>query len=333
MRKFIFVMAALAAMVMNAHTVEQKFYDNTYVTLKGGVTALMHPGCNGYENLGHTFEAATGLEIGKWITPNWGLSIDGTNGWTNGSKVGHFQDKYAVNYLTVSALGKYRFMPMNKFNIALAAGPMWIHGFKKDAQDANDMGAKMRIEFNYNFTNHLAMQVAPELNYNMRHTNDPTWIPTKHLDQPYFDSRRAWYGIMVGVTYKMGNEFTVCDYKYTQADIDALNAEINTLRSRTPVERVVEKTIVKNVADEYVIFFDKNRSILSKEAKNTLDKITGTVVIQGHASEEGTYARNEILSKERATVVADYLKARGVKVLGAEGMGATGSRVAIIKIQ
>lgn len=326
MRKFIFMMAALAAMIMNAHTVEQKVFDNTYITLKGGVTALMHPGCNGYENLGHTFEAATSLEAGKWITPHWGMSIVGTNGWTNGSKVGLFQDEYTVNYVTVGAMAKYRIIANDRWNFVGLTGPMWIHGFKKDAPDHNNMGVKFGLEANYNINSKFGLQVAPELNYNFQPSNG---------NQPYFDARNAWYGLMLGITYKMGNEFVTCDYKYTQADVDALNAEINALRSRTPetIERIVEKTVVKNIADEYVVFFDKNRSILSSDAKKILDGITGTVTIQGHASEEGTYTRNEILSKERATVVADYLKARGVKVLGAEGMGATGNRVAIIKIQ
>lgn len=333
MRKILFVMATIVAMVMNAHVVGQKFYDNTYVTIKGGATALMHPGCNGYENLGHTFEAATGLEIGKWVTPHWGFSIDGTNGWTNGSKVGVFQDDYAVNYLTVAAMAKYRFMPMSKFNIALAAGPQWIHGFKKDATDGNDIGAKMKIEFNYNLSNHFALQVAPELNYNMRHV---AWIPTKTVTQPYFDSRRAWYGLMVGVTYKIGNEFIECPYKYTQSEWDALNAEINDLRSRQPevVEKVVEKVVIKKEQSlEYVVFFDKNSAILSEASKATLNKINGSVIVRGGASEDGTLKRNNQLSQERADAVSEYLTNRGVKVLSSTGLGVTGNRVAIVTVQ
>ena len=327
MRKFIFMMAALAAMVMSAHTTEQKFFDNTYITLKGGVTALMHPGCNGYENLGHTFEAATSLQIGKWITPHWGMAIDGTNGWRNGSKFGNFQKSngfYTVNYVTVAALAKYRWQ-FSKFNMVAAVGPMWIHGFKKNAVDPNDIGTKMQLEFNYDLNNKWQLNIVPELNYNFTTTGG---------NQPRFDSRNAWYGLMAGVTYKFGNEFVECPYIYTQSDVDKLNAEINDLRARQPeiVEKVVEKVIVKG-ADQYVVFFDKNSSKLSDASKTILDNIKGEVIIQGHASEEGTYARNEVLAKERATVVAEYLTNKGIKVLGTQGMGATGSRVAIIQVK
>ena len=47
---------AMFAMSATAQTVKpSKFLDNTAVTVKGGVSGLVHPGCNGYENLGHTF--------------------------------------------------------------------------------------------------------------------------------------------------------------------------------------------------------------------------------------------------------------------------------------
>lgn len=328
MKKIMFIMAALAAMIVSAHTTEQKLFDNTYATVKGGVTALMHPGCNGYENLGHTFEAATGLEIGKWITPHWGFSFDGTNGWTNGSKYGRFQDDYAVNYVTVAGLVKYN-LPVNKFNFVAAAGPQWIHGFKKDAADANNLGAKMKLEVNYNVNNRIAVQAAPELNYNFSPNNG---------NQPYFDARNAWYGLMLGVTYKFGNEFVECPYRYTQADVDALNAEINDLRARQPevvtriVEKEVEKFIIKS-ATEYVVLFNKNSAVLSNEAKSILNCITGDVIVKGGASEDGTVTRNNELSYERAQAVADYLKARNVNVTNVEGMGVTGNRAAIIIVK
>ena len=332
MKKFLAICIALVAMVASAHTVETRLFDNTYVTLKGGATALMHPGCNGYANWGHTIEAATGLEFGKWITPRFGVSLDGTNGWTNGSKVGVFQDKYTVNYLTVAALAKYRFMPFNKFNIALAAGPQWIHGFKKEAEDANDLGAKMKIEFNYNFNNHFALQVAPELNYNMRHV---AWIPTKTQNQPYFDSRRAWYGLMVGVTYKIGNEFQECTYRYTQADIDRLNAEINDLRNRKPevVTEIQKVEVIKEVPvgqqTVYVVAFDYGKAELDQAGRDVLNSIPEDVIVdvQGEASYPGSANYNQALSERRANVVAGYLANRGVHVGNCNGIGATGHQI------
>ena len=83
-------MAAIVALVSNAHTYETNFFDNTYVRVSGGVTALTHPNCLGYENLGHTMQAVIGAEVGKWITPNFGVAFVGNAGFRNGSKYGYF---------------------------------------------------------------------------------------------------------------------------------------------------------------------------------------------------------------------------------------------------
>lgn len=325
MRKFFMIMAAMAAMFMSAHTNDTKVFDATYVTIKGGVTALMHPGCNGYENFGHTFESATSLQIGKWITPHLGISIDGTNGWTNGSKFGTFQDDYAVNYVTVAALAKYRFMPFNKFNIAFAAGPEWIHGFNKNAADNNDIGTKMQIEFNYNLTNKWQLNVVPELNYNFTRITG---------NQPRFDSRNAWYGLMAGITYNFGNKFTTCDKLYTQSDIDNLNSEINDLRSRQP-EIIKEVEIIEKIVTAKVpyavVMFDKNSAELSDNAKNMLNNIDGPVTIVGSASPEGTELRNKQLASDRANAVANYLRNNNVDIVSINSDMTIGSRVVIIK--
>lgn len=314
--------AMMVAMVMSAHTTEQKFFDNTYVTIKGGVTTLMRPGCNGYENYGHTFEAATSLQAGKWLTPTWGIAIDGTNGWTNGSKFGVFQSDYAVNYVTVSTLAKYR-IPFGKFNVVAATGPMWIHGFNKNLPDNNDLGAKMQLEFNYDVNSDWQLNFVPELNYNLTRIAG---------SQPRFDSRNAWYGLMAGVTYKFNDGFTKCDKVYTQAEWDILNNKVNELRNRKPETVEVEKVVIKtvNTATEYVVFFSKNSTELTNAAIKTLNKVSGNVKVVGGASEDGTLKRNQELSVERANVVADYLKNRGVNVTSVVGAGVTGSRAVVV---
>ena len=51
------------------------------------------------------------------------------------------------------------------------------------------------------------------------------------------NANTAMVEMQAGLTYHFGNSngehyMTLCDKKYTQADIDALNAEINALRAR-----------------------------------------------------------------------------------------------------
>lgn len=323
-------MAAIAAMFVNAQTYEpSKFIDNTYIRVSGGATALMHPECNGYENLGHTIQAVIGAEIGKWITPKFGVAFAGNFGIDNGSKFGFMHSENAFNYITVTGLVKgnvSKFFKKNpKVEVVLATGPMWIHGFP-GKNYWNDFGVKFQGEVNVNMTNRLQLNFIPELNYNLTRSAVG--------DHPRFDSRNAWYGLQVGLTYKLGKQFTECPYTYTQADIDALNAEINDLRARQPeiVEKIVEKVVVKQSdATEAIVLFDKNSSVLSEEMKAILNTINGDVKVIGSASPEGSKSRNIELATERANVVANYLKDRKVNIKDVTTDLSIGSRTVIIK--
>ena len=114
MKKIFSLMIAIVAMfAMNAQTFESsRFIDNTYVRVEGGATALTHPGCLGYEDFGHTIQGVIGAEVGKWITPKFGVAFEGDFGIRNGSKFGYFnyewvdaeqyQKAQRFNYITVT---------------------------------------------------------------------------------------------------------------------------------------------------------------------------------------------------------------------------------------
>ena len=346
MKKIFSLMIAIAAMfTMSAQTyVAPKFTDNTYVTLRYGVTALMHPECecNDFENFGHSLAQQTELQFGKWVTPRFAVALDGVVSWGTFSHqsvfstpkyVGGVKQTYAVPFITVSALAKYRFVDTNKFAFTTVAGPGWVHGFVKNGtgkNDKNDLMAKFQLEFTYKLTDRLDVDVVPELNYNLTRNGANK--------QPYFDSHDAWYGLNVGITYRLGNKFQECPYKYTQADVDALNAEINELRARQPqvVEKIVEKVIIKEVSakndiKEANVLFDFDSAQLSNEAKAMLDNITGEVEVIGSASPEGTKTHNAQLATKRAEAVANYLKARNVKVKNVTADLNIGSRAATVK--
>lgn len=67
MKKFFSIMIAFVAMfTMSAQTVQPSaLFDNTEISVKGGVSSLMHPNCNGYENLGHTMQGTVGAGVTK----------------------------------------------------------------------------------------------------------------------------------------------------------------------------------------------------------------------------------------------------------------------------
>ena len=345
------MIAIVAMFTMNAQTFESsRFIDNTYFRVEGGATALTHPGCLSYEDFGHTIQGVIGAEVGKWITPKFGVAFEGDFGIRNGSKFGYFnyewvdaeqyQKAQRFNYITVTGLTKFNMSnifagwnPNRKVEFVLATGPMWIHGFPGKNYE-NDFGVKFKAEINYNATERWQLNLIPEFNYNL--TGCYSYGTYEH---PRFDSRNSWYGLKVGVTYKMGKQFTECPYKYTQADVDKLNAEINDLRARQPetVTKVVTKEVaVKTVYQPvYVVAFDFSKAELDQAGRDVLDAIpTDAVVdVQGEASYPGAKKFNQKLSERRASVVTEYLTKRGIKVGNCNGIGETGHQIVKVVVK
>ena len=345
---FMFMIATVVAFSAFSHTQDTKFFDNTYITVKGGATALTHPQIWGYEDWGHSIQAATSLQVGKWITPHWGAAIDGTMGIKNGSKYGAFQNYGVVvdlpeplnfaevyfnkiNYVTVSALAKYR-IPIGRFNVVAAAGPSWIHGFQhgmignEPVTDYNDIGTKFQVELNYDLTDHIQLNLVPEFNYN---------FTANEGNQPKFNSVTSWYGVMAGLTYNIGGKFQECAYRYTQEDVDALNAKINELQSHQPEvvirDHVVEKVIGGHL-DGVTVLFDKGSYVIPESSKHALAMIEGDVDVIGSYSFEGAEDFNHELAMNRAVAVAEFIKAQGkANVKSVTVDSKLGSRVAVVK--
>lgn len=355
---------AMFAMTMTAQTLEQpKFFDNTYVTLKGGASALTHPGCNDYKDFGHSIQGQAALEFGKWITPKFGVGIEGTVGFDNGSHVGWFQGRNWVNHVDVLALAKFNLNNIfhgykgyaDKVEVVPAVGIGWTHGWTYDydadmmidgengvigTQHENNIMTKYAIDVNINLTNRWQINVEPFYAFNL--TGSKFGCSRTPANYPHFDSRNSWWGLNVGVTYKIGKQFTVCPYKYTQADVDLLNAQINELRSREPEKvievQTVEKYITKTVnnADQFVVFFANASTELTEDAKATLNEIGENSIVNviGSASPDGNADFNATLADQRAEVVKNYLENRGVRVNDAHGVGIDlGARVAVVIVK
>lgn len=340
MKKFLSLLIAVIAICVNAQTYESpRFIDNTYVRISGGATALTHPRCLGYENWGHSIQAVIGAEVGKWVTPKFGVAFAGDFGILNGSKRGLGTDQKAFNgnrfnYITVTGLVKGNLT--NIFNshsrlveVVAATGPMWIYGFP-GKNHHNDFGVKFQAEVNFNVAERLQVNLIPEFNYNL------TGLYSRGTNEhPRFDSRNSWYGLQVGLTYKIGKQFTEHVCSYSQADVDALNAEINKLRNQKPSVVEVEKIVkVTEPVDTYVVNFDYNSSTLDNVAMAILNDVpaNSNVRIVGEASTPGAKSANDRISKQRAKAVANYLNNRGINVVSTEGIGATGRQIVTITI-
>lgn len=314
MKKFLMMLVALvAAISVSAQTyVKPNVFDNTYVQVTYGVTALTHPNCLLGIDWSHSLAQQSGLQVGKYITPKFGVALDGVVSWDTFSCT-KLSD-YTVPFVTVSALAKYRFVDTHKLAFTAVAGPGWAHYFVKDGTDLNGLMTKFQVEFTYKATDRLGIVVAPEFNYNLTNFYG-------NGNQPYFDSRNSWYGLNVGVSYRLGDKFKECPYKYTQGDVDHLNATINDLRAALAqkpnevVKTVVEKSVVvEGVDNSYTVLFAKSSDVVGDvtAVASALNKSDKPVVIVGGTSPEGTEAYNKSLAISRAEAVKAALVKAGV---------------------
>lgn len=338
MKKFIFAMVAMIATIsMYAQHVEsQNFIDNTAVSIKGGISGLTCPEFNKYHNFGHSLQASVGVGVEKWITPVWGFGIDGTFGITNGSDKGVFQSGNWFNYVTVMGQTKLNLTNLclgytgkpYKFELIPSVGIGWIHGFYRSTlvegtytNDGNDLGTKFSVDFKYNVTPLLSVVATPYFAYNLTNTHESKHHKVILEWQPRFDARNSWYGLEVGVSYRLGNTFKVCDKTHTQAEIDALNAEINELREKlekkpttVTVVQYIDKAVVETTDNSYTILFKQGKSDvgdLSNIAKK-LNKTNTSITIVGNTSPEGSEEFNRNLALARANAVKDALVKAGI---------------------
>ena len=338
-KKFLFALTAFAV-VLGANAQSQN--DRLYFSLRGGASGLMHPSCNGYEDFGHTIQGQASAQFGYWVSPVFAVGLEAVTGFENGSKLGHFQGKNWLNHVDVYANAKLNMNNLilgysgqhQKFEFVPTAGIGWVHGFTY-AGHSNDIATKYALDVNYNINDNWQVVASPFLAYNLTGGY-------QGANNPRFDARNAWWGLEAGVTYKFGNGFQTCA-AYPQAEIDALNAQINELRARQPetrvvekeVEKIVVKQVEKKVYQDIIIEFKNNSTELEGREAAKLGGIPreAKVTVIGSASKPGNDERNAYLAKTRAEVVAAKIRANGVKDVTVESAGTKyDEKAAIVKI-
>lgn len=348
MKKLVLLFAAATmAVSVSAQTVqESKVFDNIYVGINGGVSTKTTQN-RWLSNLNPN----AGLRVGRWFTPVFGLAAE-SNVYFNDRAAGdHYGIHTTAKFLNTSLLGTvnasnlfggYKGQP-RAFEVIAVYGMGWGHAFgcghRSDA-----LTSKAGLDLAYNFGSDKQWQVYVEPSV--------TWALAGNNGLGHngaYDINKSMVQLNAGLIYKFKNSNGTHNFKIAelrdQAEIDALNAQINELRNRKPqvVEKVIEKPakeIVKEVSVSDLIFvtFAQGKSTLTAEAKKALDEVAEGkhVQIVGTASPEGSKAINDKLSQNRADVVADYLKGRGVIVDEATGkgvQGTTSNRLAIVYVK
>ena len=370
--------ASIFAASASAQTVaESKTFDNIYIGINGGVAT---------KTTGHKWlsdlNSNAGLRLGRYFTPVFGLAVEGNAYFSN--KPWHSTGT-VVRATNVSLLGTVNLSNWfggepRVFEVSALYGLGWMHvftnnkQFEKDTEyQRNRMTSKAALNFAFNFGAEKQWQiyVEPSINFAfLGQSRNKELVATgnpanpigivEHSDyrykaatqagQPAYNINNSFVQLNAGIIYKFKNSngthnFTIVTPR-DQAEIDALNAQINELRNRKPevitkeVEVVKEVPAVKEftVSDLVFVTFAQGKYNLTKEAKAALDNIKegSHVQVVGTASPEGSAALNQKLSEKRATVVANYLSGRGVIVDEATGkgvQGVTSNRLAVVYVK
>ncbi len=370
MKKLFTLMAAgLVAASMNAQTVtESQTFDNFYIGINGGV-ATKTTGHAWLKNLNPN----AGLRIGRNFTPVFGLAVEsnayfGNKPWESvGTTVRALNTSLLGTVNLSNWFGGYKGEP-RAFEVTAFFGLGWGHVFgqadryvgsdpkatlAENAAAGNQniiktdgLTSKAGLDFTFNLGEKKAWQfyIEPAIIWGLNGLG---------YEGVEYNINKSFVQLNAGVIYKFKNSngthnFTIAQLR-DQAEIDALNATINDLRSELAKKpKEVVKEVVKEapavqpqvVKVENLVFvtFAQGKSVLTKEAKKALDGVKAGkhVQIVGTASPEGSKELNDKLSQARADEVAKYLSNNGVIIDEASGkgvQGTTSNRLAVVYVK
>ena len=330
---FSFIMAFFVMLSVNAQTARetQKPFDNIYMGIQGGAFTPMT-----FDNV-FPVNATAGIKIGKQFTPVWGAEVEG-NVFFNEN---NFQEwtKTFVKGTNVGLNGTMNLTNLFKgykgnprtFEVKTNAGLGWLHPW--NGGNTNFLTAKTSLDFDFNIgkTKAHTISLSPGV----------FWV-LNPVHKIQFNKNFAQVGVMLGYTYhfKTSNgsrHFALYDVGWMQSEIDRLNNELEQKPTEVITEVIKEVQVPMIMNDEVVVFFAKGSAVLTDEAKETLNKVRGTVNIYGFASPEGSKDFNDRLASMRAQVVADYLVnlPQYIKINACEGKGTiddTTGRVTIVQV-
>ncbi|MBR5030119.1 MAG: OmpA family protein [Muribaculaceae bacterium] len=365
------ILLAIAAMTLSAAsaqvTVEgNKIYDNISVTLKGGIVSPYQ-----HYPFWKSAKPVAGIELRKQVTPILGIGVEGewsfnTSRWNKSygdhPSVWGPYSKTIVDHQLVGGFGTvsltnlllgYMGIPRT-LDVEAVAGAGWWHAYKTgavagpgeeevDFADKNSWYTKAGVNLNWNVGESKALTISlkPAV----------VWYMGRGAYQQTnaFNANCAAVEIEAGLTYHFKNHtgahyMTLCPMRYTQADLDALNAQVNDLRSQlsgaladADAERaraarlqreldecnkrepkvVTQTNVIDNSIEnlETNVYFEIGKSVVSTAQMPNVERVAiflknhpdATCIIKGYASKDGPEDLNIRLANNRAKAVYDLL--------------------------
>lgn len=356
MKKFI---AVIVACLTCSGIYAQRAYeganlgDNWSIGIHAGVTTpLTHSAF--FPNM----RATWGLGIGKQLTPFFGMGVEAmTSINTTASKTAF--DNTNVSLLTsvnLSNLFAGYWGTPRLFEIETVAGLGWLHYAQNDNGDRNSISSKLGLNFNFNLGEAKAWTIGikPALVYDLNACGE------RNVG---FNANRAAWEITAGLKYHFrcsnGKHHISFAKLYDQAEVDALNEQVNNLR-QTNVDQEAELTAAnqrnaeleqqladcknqgpvivtdtitshKKTLESVVTFRQGGVSVVASQTPNVERIATylknhekATVSIKGYASPEGKAEVNARIAQQRADAVKSLLVKRykiAENRITAEGQG------------
>ena len=327
--------------------------DNWSIGIHAGVTTpLTHSAF--FPNM----RATWGLGIGKQLTPFFGMGVEAmTSINTTASKTAF--DNTNVSLLTsvnLSNLFAGYWGTPRLFEIETVAGLGWLHYAQNGDGDRNSISSKLGLNFNFNLGEAKAWTIGikPALVYDLNACGE------RNVG---FNANRAAWEITAGLKYHFrcsnGKRHISFAKLYDQAEVDALNEQVNNLR-QTNVDQEAELTAAnqrnaeleqqladcknqgpvivtdtitshKKTLESVVTFRQGGVSVVASQTPNVERIATylknhekATVSIKGYASPEGKAEVNARIAQQRADAVKSLLVKRykiAENRITAEGQG------------
>lgn len=327
--------------------------DNWSIGIHAGVTTpLTHSAF--FPNMRATWR----LGIGKQLTPFFGMGVEAmTSINTTASKTAF--DNTNVSLLTsvnLSNLFAGYWGTPRLFEIETVAGLGWLHYAQNGDGDRNSISSKLGLNFNFNLGEAKAWTIGikPALVYDLNACGE------RNVG---FNANRAAWEITAGLKYHFrcsnGKHHISFAKLYDQAEVDALNEQVNNLR-QTNVDQEAELTAAnqrnaeleqqladcknqgpvivtdtitshKKTLESVVTFRQGGVSVVASQTPNVERIATylknhekATVSIKGYASPEGKAEVNARIAQQRADAVKSLLVKRykiAENRITAEGQG------------
>lgn len=339
--------AALALGTMSVVSAQQayetpKFTDNWSAGIRGGVTTPF-----ARHGFFKHMRPEVGLELSKRLTPTFRLGAESLFGINTSNVPGSvitnptksktaFDNSYIGAFGAVDLFNLFGGYPgyTRPFDIEAQLGAGWGHDFLDHRDDINYFATKTGFNFNFNVSDYVTVSVSPSIIWNMSGGKQPQNTTAS------YNRRRSSLNLTAGVAYNFGGNGFQAVQPYNQAEIDALNGQINELRGVVDAQaaenaglaataaglaqqveqlqnqpvKVVNK-VTNNLESVRYVFFKIGSSVIGPDQQPNIEMIAAylnnhpgsKVIVKGYASKDGPEELNIRLANARANSVKDAL--------------------------